>query len=83
MGGLYAPFMLGGLKVSSWMKRLLLRQSPISQAVDTLHTIARVSASQSYTTFRFRGCRCTQAVRHYFAVAVASKHHQAIMMLCV
>lgn len=43
MGGLYAPFMLGGLKVSSWVKRLLLRQSSISQAVDTLHTIARVS----------------------------------------
>jgi hypothetical protein len=43
MGGLYAPFMLGGLKMSSWVKRVLLRQSSISQAVDTLHTIARVS----------------------------------------
>lgn len=42
MGGLYAPFMLGGLKFGSWMKRVLLRQSSISQAVDTLHTIARV-----------------------------------------
>lgn len=42
MGGLYAPFMLGGLKLSSWVKRLLLRQSSVSQAVDTLHTIARV-----------------------------------------
>jgi hypothetical protein len=46
MGGLYAPFMLGGLKFSTWVKRLLLRQSSISQAVDTLHTIARVSAIQ-------------------------------------
>jgi hypothetical protein len=54
MGGLYAPFMLGGLKVSSWVKRLLLRQSPVSQAVDTLHTIARVSACQIYTTFCLR-----------------------------
>jgi hypothetical protein len=43
MGGVYSSFMLGGLKVSSWAKRLLLRESSISQAVDTLHTIARVS----------------------------------------
>lgn len=43
MGGLYAPFMLGGLRVTSWVKRMLLRQSSVSQAVDTLHTIARVS----------------------------------------
>jgi hypothetical protein len=42
MGGLYAPFMLGGLKFGSWVKRLLLRQSSISQAVDTLHNIAKV-----------------------------------------
>ncbi|KAF6252298.1 hypothetical protein COO60DRAFT_1704354 [Scenedesmus sp. NREL 46B-D3] len=41
MGGVYSSFMLGGLKVSSWAKRLLLRESSISQAVDTLHTIAR------------------------------------------
>jgi hypothetical protein len=45
MGGVYSSFMLGGLKVSSWAKRLLLRESSISQAVDTLHTIARVSAA--------------------------------------
>lgn len=41
MGGLYAGFMLGGLKLSAWIKRLLLRESSISQAVDTLHTVAR------------------------------------------
>lgn len=44
MGGVYSSFMLGGLKISSWAKRLLLRETSISQAVDTLHTIARVSA---------------------------------------
>ena len=42
MGGLYAPFMLGGLRFSSWLRRVLLRQTSASQAVDTLHTIARV-----------------------------------------
>lgn len=47
MGGLYAPFMLGGLKFSSWVRRLLFRQSSISQAVDTLHTLARVGQSRS------------------------------------
>jgi hypothetical protein len=47
MGGVYSSFMLGGLKVSSWAKRLLLRESSISQAVDTLHTVARVSRSQA------------------------------------
>uniref|UniRef100_A0A383W1Q0 Uncharacterized protein n=1 Tax=Tetradesmus obliquus TaxID=3088 RepID=A0A383W1Q0_TETOB len=41
MGGVYSGFMAGGLKISSWAKRLLLRESSISQAVDTLHTIAR------------------------------------------
>ncbi len=45
MGGLYAGFMLGGLKLSAWIKRLLLRESSISQAVDTLHTVARVRLS--------------------------------------
>jgi hypothetical protein len=45
MGGVYSSFMAGGLKISSWAKRLLLRESSISQAVDTLHTVARVSSS--------------------------------------
>lgn len=46
MGGLYAPYMLGALKLSTWFKKLFLRQSAISQAVDTLHTIAKVRKLQ-------------------------------------
>lgn len=51
MGGVYSSFMLGGLKISSWAKKWLLRESSMSQAVDTLHTIARVSscANKHYT----------------------------------
>eukprot|EP00878_Enallax_costatus_P005831 GHUV01006118.1.p1 GENE.GHUV01006118.1~~GHUV01006118.1.p1 ORF type:complete len:300 (+),score=82.63 GHUV01006118.1:373-1272(+) len=43
LGGVYSSFMLGGLKIGSWAKKWLLRESSMSQAVDTLHTIARVS----------------------------------------
>eukprot|EP00878_Enallax_costatus_P013847 GHUV01014482.1.p1 GENE.GHUV01014482.1~~GHUV01014482.1.p1 ORF type:complete len:235 (+),score=94.52 GHUV01014482.1:863-1567(+) len=41
LGGVYSSFMLGGLKIGSWAKKWLLRESSMSQAVDTLHTIAR------------------------------------------
>ena len=42
MGGLFAPFMLGGLKVAAWIRGKLLGQKPVKMAGSTLKDIAKV-----------------------------------------
>ncbi len=42
MGSIYAPFLMGSLKLSSWFRRLLLGKQPIDMAVQTLKDISKV-----------------------------------------
>lgn len=41
MGSLHAPFLVGALKATSWMRRLVLRQSVFDQACQTLEKLGR------------------------------------------
>jgi hypothetical protein len=83
MGGLYTPFMLGGLKLTGWAKRLLLRQSSISQAVDTLHTVARVRpwTDRYLTDLQAQNscCNCTHFYNH-ISVSMNISAHISINM---
>jgi hypothetical protein len=42
MGSLYAPFMLGSLKITAWIRGKLLGQEPVKMAGSTLKDIAKV-----------------------------------------
>jgi hypothetical protein len=42
MGSLLSPYLVGALKISSWVKAVLLARSPESMAAATLADIAKV-----------------------------------------
>lgn len=41
LGSLHAPFLVGALRATSWVRRLVLRQSPFDQACQTLDKVGR------------------------------------------